>query len=146
MNSDLIVMTFDGGEMAQTVYGALQAMRKSQVLGLVDSVIMTKDGVGRVRIDPGPQAGAGLTGLLAELILSPSGRVAPKVGGVELDDEFADTVVSALGNDSSALLFFVDSDGLSDTVELLEALALFRGTIHQTTLSPTDEALLRGML
>jgi uncharacterized membrane protein len=146
LNSDLIVMTFDGGEMAQTVYSSLQAMRKSQVLGLVDSVIMTKDSAGQVRISPGSQAGAGLAGLLAELIFLFPERVAPTADWVQLDDEFMGPVVTALRNDGSALLFFVDSDSLSDTVELLNALALFRGAIHQTTLLPPEEALLRGML
>jgi uncharacterized membrane protein len=146
VNSDLIVMTFDDGEMAQTVHEALRAMRKSQVLGLGDSVIMTTDGAGQVRLHRGSEAGTGLAPLLAEMILCSTGGEAPGLDGVGLDDEFVDTVVAALRRNHSALLFFIDSDGLSDTCELLNALALFCGTIHQTTLSPQSEALLRGSL
>jgi uncharacterized membrane protein len=146
VNSDLIVMTFDGGEMAQTVYDSLKAMRKSQVLGLEDTAIVTKDGAGQVRLHPGPQAGIGLAGLLADLVLYSPERAMPGGPGVKLDDGFVGTVGSALRNNASALLFFLHPDGPGDMGELLDALALFRGTIHQTTLSPQSEAALREML
>jgi hypothetical protein len=84
--------------------------------------------------------------LLAEMILRPPEGVVPGPDGAKLDDEFVGAVVTALRHHRSALLFFIDSDGLSDTCELLEALALFRGTIHQTTLAPQSESLLRGRL
>ena len=145
MNSDLIVMTFDDSEMAQTVYRSLQVMRKSRVLGLGHSVIMTKDGAGQVRQAPGSQASTGVAGLLADLIFRFSEGVVPEAATAGLDDDFLATVRSALRNNGSALLFFVHPDSLTDTGELLNALALFRGTIHQTTVSPQDEALLRGM-
>jgi uncharacterized membrane protein len=131
VNSDLIVMTFDGSETARSVYRSLQVMRKSQILGLGDSVVITKDGAGSVRHEPASQGS--------------TGRVVPEAAKVKLDDEFVGTVRSALRNNRSALLFFVHPDSLSDTGELLNALASFRGTIHQTTLSPQDGALLRGM-
>lgn len=146
MNSDLIVMTFDSTEMARSVYRSLQAMRKRQILGLRDSVVITKDGAGPVRHEPASQGSTGLAGLLADLIFHIPGRVVPEAAKVKLDDEFVRTVRLALRNNGSALLFFVHPDSLSDTCELLNALALFRGTIHQTTLSPQGEALLRGML
>ena len=146
MNSDLIVMTFDKGEMAKTVYEALHAMRKSQVLGLGDSVIVTPDGAGQVRLRQGAEASAGLAPLLAEMILqSPEGE-ASEQDGLKLDDDFLDAVVADLRHSHSALLFFIDSDGLCDACELLSALALFRGTICQTTLTPESTALLRATL
>jgi uncharacterized membrane protein len=138
-------MTFDDSEMAQTVYRSLQVMRKSRVLGLGHSVIMTKDGAGQVRQAPGSQASTGVAGLLADLIFRFPVGVVPEAATARLDDEFLGTVRSALRSNGSALLFFVHPDSLSDTGELLNALALFRGTIHQTTVSPQDEALLRGM-
>jgi uncharacterized membrane protein len=145
VNSDLIVMTFNDGEMAQIIHNSLQAMRKSAILGLDDSVIMTKDGAGQVRLHQGSQSSTGLAGRLADLILRSPEAVVPAVDGVNLDGAFVRAVVSALPDNSSALLIFLDWDGLSDRVELLNALTLFRGTIHQTTLSPADEASLRGM-
>jgi uncharacterized membrane protein len=143
VNSDLIVVTFDEDEMAYTVYSSLQAMRKSQVLGLGDSVAMTRDGAGQVRLDHGLQASPGLAGLLADLLLHSPDNVMPEV---YLDELFVQSVVSELRDRGSALLFFVDRDSLSDTRELLNALALFPGTIHQTTLSRRSEALLRQRL
>jgi uncharacterized membrane protein len=139
-------MTFDDGEMAQVVYSSLQAMRKSRVLGLDDSVILTKDGAVRAQVHPGSPTRTGLAELLAEIVFPCSGRVVPAEAGARLDDQFVEPVASALCDNGSALLFFVESDSLSDTRELLDALALFRGTIHQTTLSPQDEAVLRRML
>jgi uncharacterized membrane protein len=137
-------MTFDDGEMAQTVYEALLAMRKSQVLGLGDSVIVSTDSVGQIRFHQGSEEGTSLAPVLAEMILrSPEGE-ASELDRVKLDADFLDTVVAALRRNHSALLFFIDSDGLSDTCELLNALALFNGTIHQTTLPPQSKALLRG--
>jgi uncharacterized membrane protein len=127
-------MTFHDGEMAQTVHNSLQAMRKSAILGLDDSVIITKDGAGQLRLYPGAQASTGLAGQLADLILRSPERVVPALDGVELDDGFTKAVVAALHNSNSALLIYLDSGGLGDRVELLNALALYRGTIHQTTL------------
>lgn len=146
MNSDLIVMSFDHGEMAQTVYNALQAMRKSQVLGLDAAVILTKDGAGQVRRHPVAPAGTGLVGLLTDLVFLLPDRVMPASAKGKLDDEFVVGVRSALRNDSSALLFFVHPDSLGDAGELLNTLELFRGRIHQTTLTPQSEVLLREML
>jgi uncharacterized membrane protein len=140
-------MTFDGREMAETVYKALQAMRRSQVLGLGDTAIIATDGTGQVRLQQRTQVTTGLASLLAKMILGSPERAVLGADGVTLDDEFVGTVVSALRrNNCSALLVFLDSDSLSDACELFNALALFRGTIHQTTLSPQSESLLRRML
>ena len=146
MNSDLIVMTFEGGEMAQTVYSALQAMHKRRVLGLDTVVILTKDGAGEVKQHPISPAGTGLVGLLTDLVFSLPDRVMPASAKGKLDDEFVVEVRSALGNDSSALIFFVHPDSLGDTGELINTLALFRGRIHQTTLPTQIEGWLRGTL
>ena len=145
MNGDLIVMTFDGVEMAQTVYNSLEAMRKSQVLGLGDTAIATKDTAGHVRLRPEPGASAGLAALLGDLLFRTPERVAPDGVGAHVDDEFSRTVGVALHNGGSALLFFLQPDSLSDSGELLNALRLFRGRIHQTTLPPHSEARLRGL-
>ncbi len=146
MNSDLIVMTFAGGETAQTVYSALQAMRTSRVLGLDSVAILTKDGTGEVQKHPISPASTGLVGLLTDLVFSLPDRVMPASAKGELDDDFVVEVRSTLGNDSSALIFFVHPDSLGDTGELINTLALFRGRIHQTTLPTQIEDWLRGTL
>jgi uncharacterized membrane protein len=142
VNSDLIVMTFDDGKMAETVYGSLRVMRKNQVMGLDESVILTRDGHGQAQVLPGSPGGAGLADLLAQLVFASTERAVLVRAGVNLDEQFVASVVSALRDCGSALLFFVQSESLSDTGELINALALFRGIIHQTTLSSQDEAVL----
>jgi uncharacterized membrane protein len=145
MNSDLIVMTFEGVEMAESIFNSIGAMRESQILGLDDAAIVTNDGDGRFKLRIAPQAKSGLAGLLAHLLCSPD-RIPPGGLSAKMDDEFVAAVQSAMRKSGSALLFNVHPDSLSDTYELLDALALFRGTIHQTTLSPQSRALLREML
>jgi uncharacterized membrane protein len=145
VNGDLIVMTFDNDEMAYTVYNSLQAMRKSPVLGLEDTAIVTKDDAGNVRLRPEPRAGADLAPLLGDLIFRSSERVVPDGLSPHMDDEFSRTVGIALHNGGSALLFFLHPESLSDRGELLRALRLFRGRIHQTTLPPQMEAWLCGV-
>jgi uncharacterized membrane protein len=146
VNGDLIVMTFDGDEMAQTVYDSLEAMTKSHVLGLEDAAIVDKEGSGKIRLRPESEASAGLAALLGDLLLRLLLKSAPD--GIEeyVDDEFLRTVGAALHDSGSALLFFLHPDSLSDTDELLSALALFRGRIYQTTLLPQIEDWLRETL
>jgi uncharacterized membrane protein len=146
MNSDLIVMTFEGVDMAQVVHNSLGAMRKSHILGLDDAAVVTRNGDGLFKLRGEPQVSAGLVDLLADrLFCSPDGTLAAGTQ-VKLDVEFVAAVESALHNSGSALLFHVHPDSPSDPCELLDALALFRGTIHQTTLSPQGQAFLREML
>jgi uncharacterized membrane protein len=145
VNGDLIVMIFDGDEMAYTVFNSLKAMRKSQVLGLEDTAIVTKDVGGHPRLRPEPGAIAGLAALLGDLIFRSSEGVVPDGVSPHMDDEFLKTMGAALHNGGSALLFFLHPESLSDRGELLSALRPFRGRIHQTTLPPQTEAWLRGM-
>jgi uncharacterized membrane protein len=145
VHADLIIMTFDDDDMAHTVYKSLEAMRKSQVLGLEDTAIVTKEDSGQVKLRPEPGASAGLAALLGNLIFRSSERVVSDGVSPHVDDEFSRTVGVSLHNGGSALLFYLHPDSLSDRVELLAALAMFRGAIHQTTLPPQREARLRGM-
>ena len=146
MNSDLIVMTFEGSGMAQIVHNSLGAMRKSHILGLDDAAVVAKSGDGQFRLQSEPQVSTGLVDLLADLLFC-SLESTPAAGTqVQLDVDFVAAVESALHNSGSALLFHVHPDSPSDSCELLDALALFRGTIHQTTLSPQGQAVLREML
>jgi uncharacterized membrane protein len=146
VNSDLVVMTFDRVEMAKTVYAALKAMRKSRIFGLGETVILNRGSADQVWWQHVAKATTALPGLLADLITGSPGGKAPQRGGVGIENDFVSAVGSALREDSSALLVFLDSEGLSDTSELLAALSLFRGTIHHTTLAPGTLARLQKML
>jgi uncharacterized membrane protein len=146
VNSDLIVMTFEGGEMAQKVYESLEAMTKSHVLGLDDAAIVDKDGAGRIRLRPEPEDSTGLAALLGDLLLRFPLEGAPDGAREYVDDEFLRMVGAVLQTSGSALLFFLHPDSLSDSGALLSALALFRGRIYQTTPLPQIEDWLRGTL
>ncbi len=148
MHSDLIVVTFDEEEEAQKVYDALQRMRKSQLLALENAAVVSKDSAGKVRsygpreLTVPPEAtGDDLLDLLADLIFgTPPERRVRGLVEAGLDEGFLQEVGRAMGGRSSALLFLVRYDSMGDTDELLSALALFKGKVHQTTLSPEAEA------
>ena len=134
MHSDLIVMTFDGDGMAHTVYASLLTMRRNRALGFGESLFMIKDANGEVRLEQGSEADTGMALLLAEQILRSPERAGSAEVGVQLDDRFVKAVVSSLRHAGSALLFYLDARGLTDADTLLDALGLFKGRIHQTTL------------
>ena len=66
----------------------------------------------------------------------------PKLPHVGLDEFFLQEVMQALAPNSSALLIYVPHNSTADTRALLNALALFDGTVHRTTLSPEAEQVL----
>ena len=162
MNSDLIVITFDDEDEAEKVLDAMQSMRKEPLLSLEQAVVVTKDRLGRVRLHQtrdltagGSVAGESVLSLLAGLIL---GSALGVVWGIDVgeimgvltehgfDEKFMTTVEKTMGDNTSAILFLVRRDSTSDPAEVLKVLTLFRGKIHQTTLSPQAEAYLEMVL
>ena len=162
MNSDLIVNTFDDADEALKVSEAMQAMRKEPLLNLEQSVIVTCDREGKVRLHQTRDLTANglgvhddVLGLLAGLIFgSPMGVVwGVDVGGTMLeltrrgfDDKFVQVVQKLVGNNASAILFLVRRDSRSDRDEVLNVLGLFKGKVHHTTLSPETERYLGQVL
>jgi uncharacterized membrane protein len=151
MHNDLIIMTFDREEEAQRVYDSLRSMRKSPLLGLENTAMVTVDSAGsdtfhqkrKLPRDPKTTAGDVLS-LMADLIFgNPSEETLRALTKKGLDEGFVEKVGQTMGKNSSALLFLVDYNSMSDTSELLSALALFRGKIHQTTLSSEAKGALR---
>jgi uncharacterized membrane protein len=153
MHNDLIVMTFDREEGARRIYDSLQSMRKSPLLGLEDAAMVTVDSTGSVTFHQKRKlpvaegaTGGDLLSLIADLIFGDVPKeVVRALANGGLDDRFLANVARTMGNNSSALLFLVAYNSMSDTSELLGALALFRGKIHQTTLSSEAKATLLKM-
>ncbi len=162
MNSDLIVITFDDADEALKVAEAMQAMRKEPLLNLNQSVVVTRNRMGRVRLRQtrdvtanGNVTNGDVLGLLAGLIF---GNPMGVVWGVDvgeavveltqqgLDDKFLQVVEQSMGNNSSAILFLVRRDGHSDRDEILNVLGLFKGKVHHTTISPETECYLAHVL
>lgn len=162
MNSDLIVITFDDEDEAVKVLDAMQSMRKEPLLKLEQAVVVTKDQAGKVRLRQtrdlaagGTVAGESVLSLLAGLIFGRSfgivwgidvGKAVRDLTGYGFDENFLTAVDKTMENNSSAIMFLVRRDSTSDPNEVLKVLTLFRGKIHQTTLSPQTEAYLEQVL
>ena len=137
MNSELIVMTFRRRHRAETVLEAIRSMRKSPILCLGSVVVAIKDSTGEITLRPAQEpAVAGddrdtqVLLALADLMLCTPAKDAIDTtidGG--MDRRFISEVVTSMEGESSALF----------------VLALFRGRIHQTSLSPEVEAHLSEM-
>ena len=150
MISDLIVMTFRGEGGARRVYDALQALAEAPLACLDCAAIVTEDSMGQVGFDHErqPPEGAGvvngqLLGILTDLLFgAPSDELVLALSAVGFDAEFLTGVAARMGNSTSALLFLMRPDCTCDADELVEALALFKGRVHRTTLPPEAEAAL----
>jgi uncharacterized membrane protein len=162
MNSDLIVITFEDADEAVKVFNAMQTMRKEPLLNLDRSVIVTRDRMGKVKLQQTRDltASGSVTHddplqLLAGLIFgSPVGVVwGVDVGDARkilsrqgLDDKFVHMIEQSVGNNASAIMFLVRRDDRIDCNEILNVLGLFKGKVHQTTISPEVEDYLAQIL
>jgi uncharacterized membrane protein len=153
MNSELIVMTFRRRHRAETVLEAIRSMRKSPILCLGSVVVAIKDSTGEITLRPAQEpAVAGddrdtqVLLALADLMLCTPAKDAIDTtidGG--MDRRFISEVVTSMEGESSALFVLAREDSVHDAGETRSALALFRGRIHQTSLSPEVEAHLSEM-
>ena len=157
-NKKPVVITFDDEDEAVKVLDAMQSMWKEPLLKLEQAVVVTKDQVGEVRLRQtrdlaagGTVAGESVLSLLAGLIFGRSfgivwgidvGKAVRDLTGYGFDENFLTAVDKTMGHNSSAIMFLVRRDSTSDPDEVLKVLTLFRGIIHQTTLSPQAEAYL----
>jgi len=143
MQHDLVVFIAKGECEAQRVRDALQAMRKSPLLGVNQAVLVQKDNAGRVSVlqwrdlsSGSDRGGILVIDRLAELIFGePSPAELDELAATGLDIDFLSLIAKQMQVNASALFFLLDRDGLEDSDELLEALSLFRVRIHKTTLS-----------
>lgn len=145
MYSDLIVAFMHGQSDACILRQALRAMRKQRLLGVEQSVALSRDQEGRFQpcqADEPEGERIGSLAVLVTMVQSLFGEEAhsPAAG---LDEEFVSVVARARRDNSSALLFLLYRDGLTDTDELRRALSLFQIRICETTLSAEIEARLR---
>jgi uncharacterized membrane protein len=141
MKNDLIVLTFENEEDALKARGALEIRRNSQLLGVLNTVIVTRDKTGKLVLhiqrqlpnhpeDPSSQ----MPELLVETIFGnpPEERLQMLVDA-GMDERFFKLVSSALKPGSSLVLSYVPQDSLVDTQQLVEFLNQFNGTLHHTT-------------
>lgn len=144
MRYDLIAAAYESEGMAQRIYDSLQNMRNGPLLGLQNVMIATKSGDGKVTITlkkelpaASKTSDAELLNFIAEMIFTDSeNEMVQELAEEGLDALFLERFSRALDLKSSALLFLVSFTSMSDVDELLNMLALFKGRIYQTTLSP----------
>lgn len=152
MKNDLIVLTFENEEGALKARGALEIRRNSQLLGVLNTVMVTRDKTGEVVLhiqrqlpnhpeDPSSQ----MPELLAEAIFgTPPEKGSQMLIDAGMDDGFLELVSSALGPGSSLVLSYVPQDSLVDTQQLVEFLIQFNGTLHHTTVpEQVEKAILK---
>jgi uncharacterized membrane protein len=149
MKSDLIVMTFAREEDAFKALSGLETMRDSQLFGLENVVLVSRDSAGRAvvhqRWEPPAPTSSRLPSLVADAVFgnSPQDGI-HKLADAGLDEFFLKEVSEALNPDSSALFIYVSQDSLADTHRLLQTLALLKGEVYHTTFSEAvEEAVLR---
>ena len=144
MRNDLIAAACESAGLAQRIYDSLQNMRKGPLMGLQNVVIVTKSGDGIVTITLKKElpatprnTNAEILTFIAEMIFSDSQSEMVQ-GLIEegLDDLFLEKFSRAMATNSSALLFLLSYNSMNDVDELLSMLALFKGSIYQTTLPP----------
>jgi uncharacterized membrane protein len=159
MESNMIVLGFEGENTAETMLGNFQSMQEKGLITIEDAVIASR-GVGQnVEIRQTQSVtgkytlrGSGI-GLLAGFLLG--GPVGGLIGGtaigamsgalkdIGIDDKFIREASEALGPNSSALFLLgsaQDPDGFR------EELKPFKATVAMTTLSPEQEKRLKATL
>jgi uncharacterized membrane protein len=152
MLNDLIVMSFESEADALKARGGLEIMRNSQMLGLLDSVMVTRNRSGKLiahqqSVLPAqtPSPGSQVPGLLANAIFAqPPEEGVQQLVDSGLDRRFVEEVSTALVPGSAMLINYVRRDSLVDTQRLLGALRQFKGTLYLTTVpSEVEEPILR---
>lgn len=150
MNNELIVMTFRRRNEAKTVLKAIRAMRKSPILSAESVVVATKDRKGEITLHPRHASAAAQENMdtkilltLAELILCASNKdVIDAITDRGMDGQFVREIASIMEDESSALFFLNRENSAHDAAEMRTTLALFKGRIHLTSLTPEVEAYL----
>jgi uncharacterized membrane protein len=150
MVSELIVIAFPHRSQARTVLDALRTMRKAPILALENAVVVIREPDGEVTLYREEAVSSGrpaqdtrLLKSFATVVWGPgAGRAADAQAGCGLDTCFIRETKRALEDSRSAVLALARPGGAHDADETLRALALFKGQICRTTVSPEAEAYL----
>jgi uncharacterized membrane protein len=161
--SDPVVITFTDEKEAADVLDALRSMRRKRYIGLQDTVVITKNRNGVVRIHQTRDLTVepnvpnhGVLGLLVGLTFGQS--LGGVVWGIQVkqvmatlidlgvDDKFMTIIEQTMDNDSSAIFFLMPEQNFRDTDELLVVLNQFSGSVHHTTIPSVAQAYLVKVL
>ena len=153
MKGSLIVITFPQPDRAETVYDALQAMRRRALYSLNEALVVTKNRGGRVRLHHthtlANTSSPHMLDVIVGLIFADEGdeengrnsqnEIKANLAQNGFDLKFLDILGHAMEEESSAIFFLVKNAGVGDADEIIKVLALFHGNIAQTTISPQSE-------
>ena len=154
MFSDLIVMSFGDEAAALRAKRALEQMRYSPFLGILDALAVTRDAAGKVVVHEQWDLPAHLPStskLIPRLLVEACFGRPGDDGGQELvraglDETFVRNVMSALVPKSSMLLSYIPRGSLVDVQQVLEAFGQLRGTLYHTTVpAEVEEAIMESL-
>ena len=161
--SDLVVITFTDEKEAAEVLDGLRSMRRKRYFGLEDTVVVTKNRNGVVRlhqthdltVEPNV-SNRGVLSLLVGLTFGQSlggvvwgiqmDQVMSHLTSLGVDDKFMTIIEQTMDNDSSAIFFLMPEQNFRDTDELLVVLNQFSGSVHHMTIPSAAQAHLVKVL
>lgn len=157
--SDLIVIVYPTEEKAEEVRTRLIELQKEYLITLGDAVIATKTDAGKIKLNQlfstttaGAVSGSFWGLLIGVLFLNPllgvaAGATAGAVSGaltdVGINDNFMKDLAGNL-NPGNGALFVLVKEMTADKV--LKEIAIFGGTVLQTSLDESKEQILRDAL
>ena len=152
MVNDLIVMTFDDEVAALRAKQALEQMRTSSFLGILNALVVTRDKAGKVVVHEQwelparlPDASKQVPRLLVEAFFGkPPEEGVQELVSAGLDETFVTSAVSALGPRRSMILSYISQGSLVDTQQVLDTFSQLRGILYHTTVpAEVEEAILK---
>jgi len=159
--SSLVAVVFDDPITAFEMRTSLMRMQKENLIDLEDSVVVTRDQKGKVKLDQATNLtavgaiGGGFWGLLIGLFFvnpllgaavgATAGALAARFKDIGVNDEMARDVGQSLRPGSSALFVLIRRATVDKVLDGLKAFA-GRGRVFQSSLTKDDEATLREVL
>lgn len=157
--ADLIAITYDSEETAETVRKKVLELQKEYLISLEDAVVVAKDADGKIKLNQlfnATAAGAAsgsfwgfLVGLLfmmpiaGVLLGAAAGALGGKLSDYGINDDFMKGVAASI-KPGNAALFLLIKNMTADKV--VADLAPFGGTVLRTSLDQSKEKELRDAL
>ena len=159
--SNLVAVVFEDQTTAFDMRLALLKMQKQNLLELEDSVVVTRDPQGRIKLDQAVSlttagaVGGGFWGLLLGLIfLNPligaavgatAGAISGRMSDIGVNDEMMRNVAQSMKPGTSALFVLVRRATVDKVLDGLQPF-VGKGKLFQSSLSKDDENTLREAL
>jgi uncharacterized membrane protein len=159
MKGTLIVITFDQSSRAETVFEALQLMRRRALYSLDEALVVTRNRQGQVRLHHTHSLAntkkPDTLDVLVRLILDHEGdqedgrlaqtEIMTDLANTGFDAKFLEIVGRSLQKESSAIFFLVKRTSLGDAEEIVKVLSQFQGDIAHTTITAESETYLNQL-